>query len=218
MEINSFINYDVSPVSPDDTVKKVQEFFFELTNTHLPVVSDGNLVGNISEEDMAGFDLEKKVSDYGYALDIFFVSENTNWLEVLEAFAKNNANVMPVLNKEGKYLGYYELTDVMGLFRETPFFNEPGGILIVEKGSADFTFSEISQIVESDNGKLLGAFISRNEGDLTQITLKVGNTGLNSIMQSFRRYGYNIILGNEDDMYMENLKERSNYLRKFLNI
>ncbi|MGS2762156.1 CBS domain-containing protein [Sinomicrobium sp. M5D2P9] len=218
MEINSFINYDVSPVSPGDTVKQVQELFFELTNTHLPVVKDEHLVGNISEEDIAGFDQEKKVSDYSYALDIFFVHENTNWLEVLEAFARNNANIMPVLNEEGKYLGYYELTDIMGLFRETPFFNEPGGILIVEKGSADFTFSEISQIVESDNGKLLGAFISRNEGDMAQVTLKVGNTGLNSIMQSFRRYGYNIILGNEDDMYMENLKERSNYLRKFLNM
>ncbi|SFW70240.1 CBS domain-containing protein [Sinomicrobium oceani] len=218
MEINSFINYDVPPVSPEDPVKHVQELFFELTNTHLPVVKDGFLLGNISEEDIAGFELEKKVSDYGYALDIFFVKENTNWLEVLEAFAKNNANMMPVLNAEGRYLGYYELTDLMGLFRETPFINESGGVLIVEKGSSDFTFSEISQIVESDNGKLLGAFVSGYEGDMAQITLKVGNTGLNSIMQSFRRYGYTIIMGNEDDMYMENLKERSNYLRKFLNI
>lgn len=218
MEINSLISYDVAPVSPDKTMKQVQELFFELTNTHLPVVREGHLVGNISEEDIAGFDLEKKVSDYLYALDVFFVNEVTNWLEVLEEFARNNANIMPVLDREGRYVGYYELTDVMGLFRETPFFNEPGGILIVEKGSTDYTFSEISQIVESDNGKLLGAFISRNEGDLAQITLKVGNTGLNSIIQSFRRYGYNIITGNEDDTYMENLKERSNYLRKFLNI
>ncbi|UGU14817.1 CBS domain-containing protein [Sinomicrobium kalidii] len=218
MEINSLISYDVAPVSPDKTMKQVQELFFELTNTHLPVVREGHLVGNISEEDIAGFDLEKKVSDYLYALDVFFVNEVTNWLEVLEEFARNNANIMPVLDREGRYVGYYELTDVMGLFRETPFFNEPGGILIVEKGNTDYTFSEISQIVESDNGKLLGAFISRNEGDLVQITLKVGNTGLNSIIQSFRRYGYNIITGNEDDTYMENLKERSNYLRKFLNI
>lgn len=218
MDINSFINYDVSPVSPDDTMKQVQELFFELVTTHLPVVSNGRLVGNISEEDMAGFDLEKKVADYQYALDAFFVKEETTWLEVLEEFARNNANMMPVLDREGKYLGCYDLTDIMGLFRETPFFNEPGGVLIVEKGNADYTFSEISQIVESDNGKLLGAFISRNEGDLVQITLKVGNTGLNSIIQSFRRYGYNIVMGNEDDTYMENLKERSNYLRKFLNI
>ncbi len=45
MEINSFINYDVPPVSPEDPVKHVQELFFELTNTHLPVVKDGFLLG-----------------------------------------------------------------------------------------------------------------------------------------------------------------------------
>ncbi len=41
--------------------------------------------------------------------------------------------MMPVLNAEGRYLGYYELTDLMGLFRETPFINESGGVLIVER-------------------------------------------------------------------------------------
>ncbi|RAV30742.1 CBS domain-containing protein [Sinomicrobium soli] len=218
MEINTCINHDVPPLSPDDTLEKARECFLELTNTHLPVVKDGHLVGNVSEEDMAGFDLEKKISDYGYALDAFFVGEHTHWLEVLEEFAGNNANIMPVLDKEGKYLGYYELTDIMGLFRETPFFNEPGGILIVEKGSTDYTFSEISQIVESNNGKLLGAFISSGQGDRAQITLKVGNTGLNAIIQSFRRYGYSIVMGNEDDMYLASLRERSDYLKKFLNI
>ncbi|WP_461532095.1 CBS domain-containing protein [Sinomicrobium sp.] len=218
MEISTCINYDIPPLSPDDTLEKVRECFLKLTNTHLPVVKDGYLAGSISEEDMAGFDLDKKISDYTYALDMFFVGEHTNWLEVLEVFAKNDANTVPVLDKEGQYLGYYELTEIMGLFRETPFFNEPGGVLIVEKGSADYTFSEISQIVESNNGKLLGAFISNGEGDKVQITLKVGNTGLNSIIQSFRRYGYGIVMGNEDDMYLANLKERSDYLKKFLNI
>jgi len=104
------------------------------------------------------------------------------------------------------------------LFNETPFFFEAGGILIVEKGFNDYSFSELSQIVESNDGKLLGAFISKIENDIVQITMKVGNTGLNSIIQSFRRYSYNIISGHEEDSYNESLKDRSDYLKRYLNM
>ena len=104
------------------------------------------------------------------------------------------------------------------MFNQTPFFSEPGGILIVEKGYDDYAFSEICQIVESNNGKLLGAFISKAESDMVQITLKVGNSGLNDIIQSFRRYSYNIISGHEDDTFVQSLKERSDYLNKYLNL
>ena len=104
------------------------------------------------------------------------------------------------------------------MFNETPFFSEPGGILIVEKGFQDYSFSEVSQIVESNNAKLLGAFVSKIENDLAQITVKIGNAGLSDIIQTFRRYSYNIISGHEEDAYIENLKERSDYLKKYLDL
>ncbi len=99
-----------------------------------------------------------------------------------------------------------------------PFLSEPGGILIVEKGINDYSFSEISQIAESNNAKLLGAFISKMDEDLVQITLKISNTSLNDVIQTFRRYSYNIISGHEEDSYIESLKERSQYLDKYLNM
>ncbi|EIJ38837.1 CBS domain-containing protein [Galbibacter orientalis] len=218
MNIHSYINNDILPLLPNYPVKMVRGMFSDCTNTHISVVEDNRLLGNISEDDVQGFDPEKKVSDYLYALDLFYVQKHTNWLDVLEAFAKYNANVLPVLDENNIYIGYYELIDIMNLFKETPFLNEPGGILIIEKGNIDYSFSEISQIVESNDGKLLGAFISDEEGDVTQITLKLGTSGLNNIIQAFRRYSYNIIAGNEEDSYIEALKDRSNYLDKFLKI
>jgi hypothetical protein len=125
---------------------------------------------------------------------------------------------MPILDEKSNYLGYYELNDIMHLFNETPFFAEPGGIIIVEKGIQDYSFSEISQIVESNDAKLLGAFISKMDSDLVQITMKIGNKSLNDIIQTFRRYSYNIVSGHEEDSYLESLKERSQYLDKYLNM
>ncbi|MFD2552038.1 CBS domain-containing protein [Bizionia sediminis] len=219
MHLNEFVINDIKPLQNTDKIGDMQLLFNQLTYSHIPVQNNmGAYVGCMSETDVHCFEQHDAILDKAHALEGFFVRENTNWLDVLEAFAQNNSNIMPVLNAQNRYLGYYELNDIIGLFNETPFFAEAGGVLVVEKGLIDYSFSEISQIVESNNGKLLGAFISKSENDVIQITLKIGNTGLNAIMQTFRRYNYNIISGHEEDSYIESLKSRSDYLDKYLNI
>lgn len=218
MQLQDFVINDVKPLNIEDKISDAQLLFNQLTYSHIPVLNNGVYVGCISENDAYCFEKVKAISDCVYAIEGFFVRPSTNWLDILEAFAQNDANIMPVLDQDNKYLGYYELNDIMHLFNETPFFSEPGGILIVEKGIHDYSFSEICQIVESNDAKLLGAFISKMDGDLTQITLKIGNSSLNEVIQTFRRYSYNIISGHEDDSYIESLKQRSKYLDKYLNM
>jgi len=169
MNLSEFIINDIKPLLNTETVKELQLLFNQLTYSHIPVKNDeGVYLGCISETDAHCFDSEKPIEDYRYTGEGFFVKENTNWLDVLEAFAQNSTNIMPVLSLKNKYLGYYELNDIIGLFNETPFFAEAGAILIVEKGLVDYSFSEVSQIVESNDGKLLGAFISKIENDVAQ--------------------------------------------------
>ncbi len=218
MNLSQYIINDIKPLNVDAKIKELQLLFNQLTYSHFPIEHDGIYIGCFSETDAHCLDAQKPINNYKYTLQGFYVRQNTNWLDVLEAFAQNSCNIMPILDQDNNYLGYYELNDIISLFNETPFFSEPGGILIVEKGFNDFSFSEVSQIVESNDGKLLGCFISKIENDVAQITIKIGNTGLNDIIQSFRRYSYNIVSGHEEDTYIENLKERSEYLNKYLNI
>lgn len=218
MQLQDFIINDIKPLSTTDKISDLQLLFNQLTYSHIPIFNDGVYLGCISETDGHCFDGAISINDCKYATEGFFVRPTTNWLDVLEAFAQNDSNIMPVLSENNKYLGYYELNDIIHLFNETPFFSEPGGILIVEKGLNDYSFSEISQIVESNDAKLLGAFISKMDGDLVQITAKIANASLNEVIQTFRRYSYNIVSGHEEDSYLESLKERSQYLNKYLNM
>jgi predicted transcriptional regulator len=219
MKLSEYIINDIKPIDSTSKISELQLLFNQLTFTHMPVKnSDQVFLGSFSETDAHCFESDKTLNDYKYAIEGFFVREDTLWLDVLEAFAVNSANIMPVLSAKNDYLGYYELNDIISLFSESPFFSEPGGILVIEKGINDYSFSEISQIVESNGGKLLGAFVSKMKPDLVQVTLKIGNGGLNTIIQTFRRYSYNIVSGHEDDSYVESLKDRSDYLKKYLNI
>jgi CBS domain-containing protein len=175
-------------------------------------------MGSIPVADARMFEVNKPVEEYQYALEGFFVRENDNWIDVLHTFSKNDSNIMPVLDAENKLLGYLELQDIMNLFTESPFLNNPGGILVVEKGMKDYSFSEICQIVESNGTSVLGAFVSGMENDRAQITIKTGVTPFNAIFQTFRRYGYEVITQHPEDSFNANLEDRSRYLDKYLNI
>ncbi len=218
METLNYIINDIEPFDVSAKIKDVQTVFNQLTYSHVPVHKDSHYIGCVSENDAYCFDNNKQLSDFQYALEPFHVLEDTNWLDILEAFALNNSNVMPVLGPDNKYLGYYELGDIMSLFNNTPFLNETGGIIVVEKGIFDYSFSEACQIVESNGSRIFGLFISKLTDDTVQLTVKVGHTAMNSIVQTFRRYNYNVISQHAEDKFVEDLKERSEYLDKYLNI
>jgi predicted transcriptional regulator len=218
MEITNYITTDFKAIDSQDTIASVKDFFDDLTFSHFPVVEEGIYIGSISSEDIETFDIDKKVIDYKYTLASFFTRTNSIWLEVLEVFAKNHTNLIPVLDENNSYIGYYEIDDIMSFFHQTPFLKEQGRIIKVKKGVLDYSMSQITQIVESNNGKLLGLFISESDVDSIEVTMKISLGAINEIVQTFRRYNYEIISEHQEDNYISSLKERSDYLDKYLNI
>jgi hypothetical protein len=219
--MNAFkcLSTDVSALSPLSTVKEVKQLFKYLTYTHLPIVKDNQFIGSINEKDIQFQEnQDETLANLSYLYESFFAEESMSWLELLSIFATNDANLLPVLNKDKVYIGYYELNTILHLFYETPFLNQHGAIIIVQKDIKGYSFSEISQIVESNDCNLLGLFISDVKDDKVQITLKMGYCNISSIVETFNRYGYNLLTNFHDDEFLENLKERSEYLQKYLNM
>ena len=216
--LSDYISHDFDPLEVNDEVATAQDFFMDVHFSHFPVTENGIFVGNIAAEDVDGFDFSKNLSEYKYTFEAFFTRITSVLLDVLDDFAKHETNVIPVLDENNNYVGYYELEDVIKQFNETPFFKELGGIIIVEKGINEYSFSQIAQIVEGNNGKLLGAFISNADDQKVQVTVKLGEGGVNDIIQTFRRYEYEIISEHQEDEHLKTLKDRSDYLDKYLNI
>lgn len=218
IEITRFIVSKTKPFKTEDLIEKAQRFFNKNKHNHFPVVQDAVFVGNLHAEDVFTFDKSQKIGDYLYTFERFFVRENALWLDVLEAFAQNQTDIMPVLSTENKYLGFYELNAIYNVLTDTPFIREIGGSMVVEIPLKDYSMSQICQIIESNNSKILGCFISYSDEIIVQITLKFVSGNMNEIIQSFRRFNYNIISNHKDDTYLEKLSERSAYLDKYLSI
>jgi predicted transcriptional regulator len=217
-EITNYITNDFRAIDSQETIASVQDFFADVNFSHFPILENGIFIGSIASDDVETFDTDKKAIDYKYTLERFFARKSMMWLDVLEVFAKNHTNTVPVIDENNIYVGYYEMEDIMKFFQETPFLKEQGGIIIVQKGLLDYSMGQVAQIVESNNGKILGCFVSEADLENVQITVKIGVGPMNEIIQTFRRYNYEIISEHQEDAYINSLKERSDYLDKYLNI
>ena len=217
MNITDYILNEIKPLSLKSNVKSAKKLFDNFPITHFAVVENDKILGCFAQEDIQTIENKSdELVGYTHLLNSFFADEKATVLELLKIFADNDTTIIPVINKEKKYIGYYDLCDVLDVFSTSPFMIEDSETLIIEKLESDYSFSEVSQIVESNDGKLLGLYISEKQQDLVQITLKVITEDIHEIMHTFRRYDYKIISTHENDVYLEDLKNRSDYLQKYL--
>jgi CBS domain containing-hemolysin-like protein len=216
MDCTNFIINDHKPFALDNKLVDVRETLSHCSLSHVLVTREAQYLGALSETDALCLDPNTTLSDVQYALTPFFVRAQNSWFEILEAFAQHQTNIMPVVDAQGVYQGYYELSDIM--HHSTPFLSAEGVVLIVGRKTNEYSLAELTQIIESNGGHLLGAFISEQNNDLTQVTLKVSSETITICIEALRRYGFDIISVHEKDSTLNQLKERSEYLDKYLNI
>jgi len=214
-----YILKETKPLRLEDKLEKAVQLLEDSGYSHLAVVSKGVYEGTVSlKQAEERSDLSTKIGDVRSLLNPVYVLNTMDWFDVLQVFATNNCNALPVIDKEKNYLGYYEIEDFLGLFRQTPFLHENGMTLVISKGVNDYSFSEIAQIIESNNATLFGAFVSAIDQEMAEIILKISLHDISNTIQTFRRYGYHIINEIHEDRYLQYLKERADYLEKYLNI
>lgn len=217
--MKEYILNQIEVLTLNSSIKKAQKICERFSVTHIPIVENGKFMGCISEsESLTIEDHTSSISKYSYILNFFYANENGSILELMKLFANNESNIMPILDNEKNYIGYYELNDILDLFCSSPFMRHDGVIMIIEKAKNDFSVSEICQIVESNESKILGLHISSETLDTIGATVKINSEDINEVIQTFRRYKYTIISEHEDDIYLQDLIERSDYLQKYLNM
>lgn len=98
--------------------------------------------------------------------------------------------------------------------------DQPGGIIVLELIERDYSLSQIAQIVESNNVKVLSMYISSPpESTKLEVTLKVNTGDLVSVIRTFERYNYELKTWVTNNDSMDNFySERFDLLMKYLNI
>lgn len=172
--------------------------------SHLPIVNNKEFLGLISDTDIYDLNMaDEPIGNHNLSLFSPFVQHDQHVYEVIELVSKLNLTVVPVLDEKKNYLGLITMNDLLQYFAELMAVKNPGGILVLEQHQNDYSITQIAQIIESNDAKILSLYISSPENSMkVEVIIKINRTDLGSIIQTFERYNYNIKASfmDEDDM------------------
>jgi hypothetical protein len=97
--------------------------------------------------------------------------------------------------------------------------NQPGSIIVLEMSQNDYSLSEIAQIIESNDAKILSMYITASiDSTLMDVILKINKQDLGAIIQTFNRYNYSVKASYGEEEDPEDLKDRFDSLMNYLNV
>jgi len=210
----------IMPVKPGDTSIQALSWMDEFRVAHLPVVDGMEYLGLLSEDHIYGSSkFEESVGSQALSLLKPYVDELRHVFDVMRIFSEHKLTLLPVLDEKNHYLGVITLEDLLQKFSSISSIQNPGAVIVLERSYKDYSISEISQIIESNDATILSMFItSLPESTLMEISIKINRMELGPILQTFNRYNYTIKATYGEASYYDDLKDRYDQLMTYLNV
>lgn len=214
------INNNIPRLRLQDSVSKALQLINDYRVTHLPVVSEDKYLGLISEEDLLDVDVENGTIEF--LQDNFIpasVKENEHFLNAVKCSNQFETTIVPVTNEEQELVGVITVTDLLKALGDFSGANEIGGIVVMEMERSQFSISEISRIVESNDATVLhlNTTIHAVTGLLT-VSLHINKKEIAAIVSAFERYEYDIIYYFGDEKFENEIHSNYRHLMSYLDI
>ena len=214
MIAENLITESIPTVTLQEVGSKVLTLMEIFRVSHLPVVVGKEYFGVVSDKDIYDAEnFDEKIERYITPILLQpHVHANQHIFEVVGVALGCGVSIVPVLAEDHSYLGSITRTDLA--FKLTELFSstEPGGIIVLELTEINYSLSQISQIIEGNDARILSLYIHKPSpfSKELDVTIKVNVVDLSGIIQTFARYDYMIkatymdqsqIIGFFDDRY-----------------
>jgi predicted transcriptional regulator len=220
MTARSLIAHDIPALTIEQTGREAFHMLNDHHVKHLPVVDAGILVGLLSEEEIFHHKLADPLREYDLSvLPMFHVLGNDHVFQVIKVMGDHRLTVIPVVDKEGNYMGLIQQTDVLRFFAHTASLTEQGAVLVLTMPKRDYTLSTIARIFEEGNVHILSAFVTSTPNpEEVELTLKLDRRDLSRAIASLERHEFEIKESFGETDHSEQLRERYDALMNYLNV
>ena len=216
---NSLEEHNDSVLNVNSTVVDARMILEEKQLDNIIVVEENYFIGIITKDDLLKVDENLTLDDIRHLLKPIFLRENFtlfDWLRIKSTF---DISIFPIVAEDEKTLiSLIDTKHIMKKFEHTGLNVESSIVLILRKASIAFSYSEVFQIAEANNAKIFGSYINASNEEETEIVLNLYHMGLNELLQSYRRYEYDIISYHVEDLHQETIKANSEYFSKYLTV
>lgn len=210
----------VIPVLTSDTATYALKLMEDQKISHLPIVNNVEFLGLISENDIYEMNKpEESIGSHQLSTTNAFVYQHEHIYKIISLAGELNLSVVPVIDTKNRYLGSITLPNLLEKFSQVASIRNPGGIIVVERNQNDYSLSEIARIIEANDAKVLNCFVSSFHDSMKlEVTIKINKMNIFPILQTFERYGYDVLASFTEEDYNNDLQDRYDSLMNYLNI
>lgn len=218
MLTRDLISNSIPYLHKDDKVFHALQLMNDYHVAHLPVVENEHYMGIISEEQLLQSDEENTINELQVTDGTTSVQANDHFLKAIQTAVLNKLSIVPVV-EEKQLVGIVTYNDLLRNASEFMSLNDPGGLIVLELESRNYSFTEINRIVESNDAQItqLNTFTDP-ETSIMQVTIRINKLEISDIISTFQRYEYNVKYYFGEELYENELRTNYDNLMNYLKI
>ena len=188
--------------------------------THLPIAEADKYIGIISEEDLLLAENDNdELSTLQQSFSDISVKGDEHFLKAVQLAADSGLSVVPVVTEENELLGTVAYNELLKFSSEFMSLSEPGGLIVLEMESNQYSFNEISKLVETNDAQITQLNTSNDaETGMMQVTIRINKPEVSDIVATFQRYDYNVKYFFGEELYANGLRSNYDNLMNYLKI
>jgi acetoin utilization protein AcuB len=194
MLAEELINPTTPVLRPYDSVGQAVDLMDEYGIRQLALVEDEVYKGLLSEDTLLNFtDDGKQLSELHLPPNPVHANSFQHIYEVMGIANHYQLDTVPVLDEDNLYAGTIVVSDMMLKFANLLGTQEIGAILVLKMANRDYSLTDISRLVESNNTKIISSYFSGAEYgalDEATLTLKLNRTEVSAVVATLERFGY----------------------------
>jgi CBS domain-containing protein len=220
MLAGDLITDEIPPLKSTDTVEMALDWMEQFKVSHLAVVNNRELIGVVNETDLLDYEHpEEQINVSKLALMKPAIHHYQHAYDVVRLMSSLNLTLIPVIDEQELYKGCITLKGIVQNLSNMMSVQNPGGVIVLEMNQHDYSLTQISSIIESNDTKILSLHVSSNpESTQIEVTIKVNREDLRAILQTFQRYNYQIKASFQREEYNRGMDDRMNEFMHYLNI
>ncbi len=185
----------------------------------LPVVENETFIGSVSKDTLLEADEETTIDTLQGNFSSNCVKKEEYFLTAVKGVVESDSTLIAVINESKEYLGVITsaaLLEQLSIYVGTV---EPGGIIVLEVERRNYSFGEISRLIETNDAYItqLNTYTEIDTG-LVIVSLKINKVEISDIIATFHRYEYVVRYYFGEEQFTNELKDNYNHLMTYLNI
>ena len=186
---------------------------------HLPIINEEKFIGSVAKSDLLDEDESHQLVTLEDSFIKAAVKKEEFVLSALKVVTENELSVLPVVNDLGELQGTIATHTLLQNLSKFLGTDEPGGVIVLETERRNFSFGEISRLVETNDAYItqLNTYTETETG-LVIVSIKINKVEISDILATFQRYDYVIRYYFGEEQFANELKENYNHLMTYLNL